>query len=187
MLNVCPTLVRHLTHFNHRGILKHCPDTRQFPDVQAMNEAIISRWNAVVRPQDTIYHLGDFGFSHSKLEPLEAIYARLNGHKHLIVGNHDEQNRGTLKLPWESISKLLTLKDNGARAELCHYPLETWKKSHRGALMLHGHCHGTLKRVMAHRFDVGFDVYPTGPVSFGIFVLAAASQVWEPADHHGDM
>lgn len=176
------------THFNHRGILNHCPETRgMFSDVEQMNQALIERWNAVVGPTDFVYHLGDFGFSHSKLPPLQAVYDQLNGLKHLITGNHDEENKDVLKLGWLSVSKLLTLKHDGHRAELCHYPLESWKKAHKGTVMLHGHCHGSLKRVIPHRFDVGVDVHPDGPVSFNQYIEWSAAQAFEASDHHGDM
>jgi calcineurin-like phosphoesterase family protein len=171
------------THFNHVGVIKYC--NRPDADVQAMNARLEEAWNETVGPTDTIYHLGDFGFSHSALEPLAEIFARLNGHKHLVIGNHDERNPKTLKLPWESKQDLITLKENGVRAVACHYPLETWKSAHGGYLMLHGHSHGSLKRKLPHRFDMGCDVWP-GPVALSQLAVLAAEQTYVPTDHHGE-
>lgn len=152
-----------------------------------MNDDMIARWNQAVGPTDTVYHLGDFGFKHrSGGRPLADIFSALRGRKHLIIGNHDEENKDVLKLPWESMSKLITLKDNGVRAELCHYPIESWKKAHKDALMLHGHCHGELKRLTAHRFDVGVDVWRR-PMMLEEFAGIASKQTFEPSDHHGDL
>lgn len=45
------------THFCHdRGFLY---EPRGFTNVEDMNEAIVQRWNSVVAPEDTVYHLGD--------------------------------------------------------------------------------------------------------------------------------
>jgi calcineurin-like phosphoesterase family protein len=50
-----------------------------------MDEAMIQRWNDVVRPSDKVYHLGDVVINRKSLSTL----ARLNGDKVLIRGNHD--------------------------------------------------------------------------------------------------
>lgn len=173
-------------HFNHRGILKHCSPTRPWDTVPAMNAGIIERWNNVVtRERDEVWVLGDFGFHTADGQDLGEIFWKLRGRKSLVVGNHDEKNPTVLKLPWERIERLHTYKgDAGHRAELCHYPLETWKGSWRGAMMLHGHCHGTLQRQLPKRFDVGIDV-EGAPVSWEDLVERAAAQVFVPVDGHG--
>lgn len=71
-------------HFGHRRILEHVP-SRPWLDVEAMNVGLVERWNATVRPGDTVYVLGDMALSPSKLGPV----AGLNGRKVLIAGNHD--------------------------------------------------------------------------------------------------
>jgi len=71
------------THFNHAKIIGYC--NRPFSSVEEMDEAIIDTWNALVKPEDTVYHLGDVGFGKIGLQCI----SRCNGHKHLIRGNHD--------------------------------------------------------------------------------------------------
>lgn len=172
-------------HFNHEGIISLC--NRPYACVEEMNHALEKLWNDTVGPKDTIYLLGDFGFSHSKREPLKDIFARLAGYKHLVVGNHDRKNKEVLKLGWESVNDLLTIKHEGARAEACHYPLQSWNAMGRGAFHVHGHSHGGMVR-MNRRFDVGVDVFTTGPVSFGVLAaLSALSVPMETFDHHGGM
>jgi calcineurin-like phosphoesterase family protein len=174
-----------LTHFNHAGILAFRP---QYKTVREMNDGLIERWNSVVRQKDTIYHLGDFAFSVGAWgDDLDGIFLRLNGHKHLLVGNHDEKNKKVLRLPWESVEMLRSkLKgENGERATLCHYPLESWRGSWNGSLMLHGHCHGNLKRKLPHRFDVGVECFDT-PVRLEALWETAATQKFEATDAHGD-
>lgn len=77
------------THFGHANMLTFVGLTgervRSFACVEEMDEHIVDRWNATVRPQDHIYHLGDVAMRKTGL----AVVKRLNGHKRLVPGNHD--------------------------------------------------------------------------------------------------
>ena len=46
------------SHFHHRRIIEYC--SRPFPSVEEMNQVMIERWNEVVKPDDIVYHCGDF-------------------------------------------------------------------------------------------------------------------------------
>ena len=199
------------THFNHSGIIGYCGRTdprtgEAFRTAGEMNRSLIERWNTVVTCEsDIVWVLGDFGFKENTRdggEDLTVIFHKLRGIKNLVVGNHDEKNKTAMNLPWENavdirdgngklirtiLPHLVTLKDQGRRAELCHYPLTTWKGAHRGALMLHGHSHGSLREKMNHRFDVGVDALGKGgPISFDHLWELAQKQSFQPTDHHGD-
>ena len=56
-----------------------------FSSVEEMDEHMVERWNAVVKPSDHVYHLGDVAMKRPDLK----IVKRLNGHKRLVFGNHD--------------------------------------------------------------------------------------------------
>jgi calcineurin-like phosphoesterase family protein len=71
------------THFSHENIIGYA--ARPFASVEEMDETMVDRWNAVVKPSDHIYHLGDVAMK----KPHLAIIKRLNGKKRLIMGNHD--------------------------------------------------------------------------------------------------
>lgn len=77
------------THFGHANILNFAREDgtklRQFSSVEEMDEHMVDRWNAVVRPQDHVYHLGDVVMK----APGLGIVKRLNGHLRLVRGNHD--------------------------------------------------------------------------------------------------
>jgi len=73
------------THFGHKRIIEL--SNRPFDSVENMNEQLVENWNYFVKPEDTVYHLGDVALG-SFLESL-AYVGRLNGIKHLVVGNHD--------------------------------------------------------------------------------------------------
>lgn len=79
------------THFGHDKIIEYCK--RPFATSEEMNEAMITRWNAVVKSGDDVYHLGDFGCGPkaSKIrrllkgtgldEKLDAVLSQTNGNK----------------------------------------------------------------------------------------------------------
>lgn len=79
------------THFYHKNIIDYCDRPYRtldgHPDVPAMNEDLVKKWNEVVGKDDLVYHLGDFGFG--KTGRLLGIRQALNGRIFLIRGNHD--------------------------------------------------------------------------------------------------
>ena len=76
------------THFNHKSIIEYA--NRPFANVDLMNFNMIQRWNEVVKNDDKIYHLGDFGFGNK--EQITDIVSQLNGKIYLIRGNHCTHN-----------------------------------------------------------------------------------------------
>ena len=80
-------------HFSHGNIIKYC--NRPFKTVEEMNETIISKHNERVKPDDTVFFLGDFIFKGGN-EGGEHRYRifekRLNGKFIFIRGNHDNNN-----------------------------------------------------------------------------------------------
>jgi calcineurin-like phosphoesterase family protein len=49
-----------------------------------MNEMLIRNWNETVQSDDLVYVLGDFTLSR-RIEVIENLVGRLNGHKILIM------------------------------------------------------------------------------------------------------
>jgi calcineurin-like phosphoesterase family protein len=77
------------THFGHKNLLK-IGKGRPFSNIKEHDEALINNWNSVVKPNDIVFHLGDVSLCYNEKE-LAEIFKKLNGHKHIIVGNHDRQ------------------------------------------------------------------------------------------------
>lgn len=177
------------THFGHAAIIGHC--NRPFADVDEMDAALIANINETVAPNDTLYHLGDFAFRHSKFDEYRAGINCRN--IHLIFGNHDREKEGK---KFASAAHGAYLRYNGRRFSLSHYPMASWRNSHHGAIHLHGHCHGTHEEWKeAHMpgalsFDVGVDVRRYKPINADILLsLAAIKAAVCPAfsaDHHNE-
>ena len=77
------------THFGHANSLTFLREDgtklRDFSSVEEMDHTMIQRWNSVVRPEDKVIHLGDVVINKKYLKHFQW----LNGHKKLIMGNHD--------------------------------------------------------------------------------------------------
>jgi calcineurin-like phosphoesterase family protein len=78
------------THFGHKGVCHFTRNDgvtklRPFDTPEEMDEFMVEAWNARVRPNDKVYHLGDVVINRKALP----ILNRLNGDKVLIRGNHD--------------------------------------------------------------------------------------------------
>ena len=160
------------THFFHSRIIQYC--LRPFADATDMNEQLIANWNNVVTPDDVVYHLGDFAFSDE--QGVDRVMRRLNfKHFHFIKGNHDEpfcdwyhsNKDDTYLAPKVSLHpSYLETKIEGHKFTLCHYAMRVWNESHRGALHLYGHSHGTLPDdCNSKSFDVGVDCHDFAPIS----------------------
>lgn len=162
---------------------------RPFESVEEMDEAIIDRWNEIVKRGDVVYHLGDVSFYRDK-ETLK-ILNRLNGQIRLIEGNHDHFNL-EVKQKFHWLKPYYQVKsinghglDKTKRIILCHYPFQVWDKSHIGTCHLFGHCHGRLvtKRSM-RRMDVCVEDNNYYPWSYD--VIRDMMQEREPTGHHPD-
>lgn len=126
------------THFGHSNIInfKRSDDKplRDFATVEAMDEYMVECWNAVVRPQDTIYHLGDVVINRKALPILD----RLNGRKVLIKGNHDIFKLKDYIKYFDDIRAYKVMTKEGI---ICsHIPIHPESLS-RWKLNLHGHLH----------------------------------------------
>lgn len=134
------------THFLHHNIIKYC--NRPFSSAEEMDEVMIKHWNGTVRPEDTVYHLGDVGLTKGA-QKLALIVARLNGKKILTLGNHDNGRNSMLEIGFDMVVDNLEMTYNGWRVRMQHYPAlvkssDHWFNKHRGPdLVLHGHIHNS--------------------------------------------
>lgn len=203
------------THFYHKAIIQYCNrpvildesgevgtlDKYKGSLVEAavaMNELLIRNWNSKVKPDDEVWHLGDFAFcGWTKFIP---ILERLNGRKNWVLGNHDYGlfKKEEVRKHFEFVGdyKRLMIHDSyeGNEGEiqqyhqpiiLCHFPILSWDGMAHGSWHLHGHCHGSLPDTGGLRMDVGVDPMGYFPVSFEELKNKMALRTVVPSgDHH---
>lgn len=155
-------------HYDHRNILKYCQ--RPFANVQEMNDELIRRHNEVVKPGDTVIHIGDFTLG--SLGTALNFMKQLKGTHIFIPGSHDRwmeapeafaavSDLGHVLYP----SHLWTRNFNGGIClSTCHYAGRSWPKSHYNSWLLYGHSHGKLPG-MGKSFDAGVDCHDFYPWS----------------------
>lgn len=152
-------------HFHYAPVLTTA--LRPFSCVEEMNEALIANWNQVVRPEDTVYVVGDLASSGAPIPRAEL--ARLLGHKHLIRGNHDTGWENAVELFdfFETVNDYLELDDGDTHIILCHCPILYTRRGR----MIHGHLHNCraelyeILKHLPHVLNAGVDVTDYRPVT----------------------
>lgn len=134
-------------HFGHNNILKFGRGNT-YTDINEHDSGIINNWNSVVNVKDEVYVLGDVSL-YNDINFIRNKLTALNGHKHLIFGNHDKiklhaqlKNEGI----WESIQeyteKSINFENKKYRLILSHFPILEFNHAFRPtALHLYGHVH----------------------------------------------
>ena len=163
------------SHFNHQNIIKYC--NRPFASVEEMNEALIANWNSVVKPEDTVYVLGDFILGQANT--VEIILSRLNGTVILVRGNHDTR---TKLQEYERLG--IEVKDiayvpyKGRYFICCHFPIASEEfikmviEDNSEVVNLYGHIHEKApKGYVNGTYHVGVDTNNFTPISI--------EQIWK--------
>ena len=129
------------THFGHANMCKYVfpygTKVRPFDNVQEMDEAMVERWNSIVKPEDKVYHLGDVAIPRKSLSILE----KLHGKKILIRGNHDIFKLEDYSKHFKDVRAFHVL--NGCI--FTHAPLHPMSLERFGC-NVHGHTHSNIVR-----------------------------------------
>lgn len=153
-------------HYWHNNVIRYC--SRPHASVEEMNEDMVLKWNTIVRPEDTVYNLGDFSLA---FRAVELYPMRLMGNKILVPGNHDfchsyHKKSRTLEnrekwmqkyrdYGFQILPEQTTLELEGlGTVNLCHHPYagpyelenggdkyEKWRPVDDGKILLCGHVH----------------------------------------------
>lgn len=169
-------------HLGHQNIIRYCD--RPFADVDAMNRALINRWNEVVGDDDVVWVLGDFALG--RIADTLPLAGALRGRKVLLAGNHDRcwHGHGRRVDEWtdryldagfdEIVQGTATMSVAGETVRLCHFPYRgdshgtdrylDHRPADLGDWLLHGHVH---ERWVQHgrMINVGVDARGFRPMS----------------------
>lgn len=131
-------------HFHHANILnfKRSDGTplRKFDSVEQMNDWMVTCHNAVVKPRDKVYFLGDVSMQ-TTIEALE-ILRTMNGEKILIKGNHDLAKPGRYMEHFKDIRGSHQFEG----LILTHIPIHSESLARWGT-NVHGHLHHNVVRL----------------------------------------
>lgn len=168
MSNVFYTSDLHLNHAFVAG-------TRGFDTAEEHDEAIIEGFNREITKRDHLWILGDV-FMGSITDGLEKV-KRLNGTKHLVMGNHDachplnrnghSKQRRYLEV-FETVSLHAEHRIGKEKVLLSHLPYRwggdhkpqerhtQWRLRNEGQWLLHGHVHDAFL-IRDKQINVGVD------------------------------
>lgn len=177
-------------HFGHANIITYCPSRveylglREGATVTDMNEALVRLWNGQVNHDDVVYVIGDMCMG-KVAETLEYV-KRLNGTKHLVLGNHDRPHpictaKAEKREEWKQaytdagfVSQAYGYRQyfDGVLAEVSHFPyygdhteerynadvIGEYVPVEEGLPLVHGHVHD-MWQVRGNMLNVGIDAW----------------------------
>lgn len=171
-------------HFGHDREFIYKP--RGFNSVDEMNEAIVERFNKLVRPGDDLYLLGDLclGDPEKAMEYLN----KLNGRKYIIYGNHDTDRRKSMFWKLDNVANCadaLSFKYGKYHFYLSHYPTITGNLQNENLakmmLNLYGHTHQTSNffHDLPYCYHVGVDSHGCYPVDLDMIIRDMEAKIEE--------
>lgn len=179
-------------HFGHSNIAGPSVSNwssgyRNFNSVDSMNEAIVNSCSHL-KEGDSLYFMGDWAFGgHHNIPKLRKEIKCKN--VYVTLGNHDKNifkysDLFTwIKPVWEG--KILD-----RYFFLHHYAQRIWNLSHRSAIHLYGHSHGTLPDDSNNlSMDVGWDTCLFGHAIHTLYHYDEIIDIMNkkkniPVDHH---
>lgn len=183
-------------HYFHSNIFKYEPVRKEiFKDHKNYISETIKMWNTKVSKYDDVYIVGDLfvGFNQIKKdlnlkvsqdEFAKKILEKLNGNKHLILGNHDRKTKTWYqKVGIETVNNYVILNYKGKKLFLFHYPVcdeycnkkgnEWLKEIQNGVIqekidiVIHGHTHSNkwCQNCKIKHFNVSVEQIDFKPIS----------------------
>lgn len=133
----------HLFHTNMWKLFKLSDGSpaRPFASDADMHDCLLSRHNEIVSTVDHWWNLGDVTMLRSSADKWKFVQLvkQFNGHKRLILGNHDHYNMQTYRdAGFEKIKGSHRIGD----LIFTHYPLHP-ESIGKGCVNVHGHIHTT--------------------------------------------
>ncbi len=123
-------------HLGHANILKYTG--RPFADVADMDACLRRRWLAAARAGELLLCLGDVAMQGALQEATWRMIADASGDNMLIVGNHDLNSRGKLRVSGFDALYSLMIAPGEPMLVLTHMPLS---QAPDGWVNVHGHLH----------------------------------------------
>lgn len=163
------------THLGHANILEYCPWRQTWAkDLIEHDAAIVAEWQAVVKPDDWVLHLGDFALGNK--ERLPKLRRQLPGRIVLVRGNHDRSLANMRAAGFDLVCSAISIDVDGRQWIGRHNPSAfSIREARHATRLLHGHSHGNGYSATIHpsitskAFDCSLDaLHSVGPVPWNI-------------------
>lgn len=164
-------------HFLHKSQAAR----RGFNSVEEHDEFLIDNHNSYVKPDDTVWFLGDLSMER-KVSKIAHLIERMNGIKNWVPGNHDSTHpmkRGFLSELKQSqglfnfVGSHASFRAEGTTILLNHFPYAgmpgsdhtdedryvQWRFPNSGLFLLHGHTHQEELHVSFNSLHVGWEAW----------------------------
>ena len=169
-------------HFGHTNLIKF-PERNQFKTIDEHDEYVIRRLNSVLKPEDTLYILGDVGFRSRGGQTLAQLGQKIRriecARKVLVMGNHDklspieaqtvlgfdEVHRGPMYYEHEEAHGKIILSHEPVREAL----------NNPYVINVHGHIHN-YKLNLDGFYNVNIGMTGFAPIPMGRFVALARNK-----------
>jgi calcineurin-like phosphoesterase family protein len=110
---------------------------RGFASATEQDEFIVAQWNKAVHKRDVTYILGDVTMEKAHYDILD----RLNGRKHVVLGNHDKLAHAAKLMQYvDGVAGMVKYKG----IFLTHCPVHPMEMDYRIKYNIHGHIHEKL-------------------------------------------
>lgn len=120
------------THLGHGRMIEYCDRPEGF------EEDIFSGLN-IIKPEDTLLHLGDFCIRRDEYWHEQFMSRCAAGKKWLLRGNHDKKTTAWyLGHGWDCVATQVVMRLHGKDLAFSHHPLPA---SSEWDLNIHGHLH----------------------------------------------
>lgn len=171
------------THFGHANLLtfrdKEGGYLRHFSSVEEMDEHMVEKWNSTIKPQDHVYHLGDVTM---RPEHIQTV-GRLNGHKRLVLGNHDQPY---MKMYAGYFQKIFSSRrlDN---LLLTHIPIHP-ESIGKAMANVHGHVHNNVPQghYGPRYYNVSVEMLDYTPISLECLKVLIKKQQEQFEEEHAE-
>lgn len=154
-------------HILHKNAIKYCD--RPFRDLNHMHKVILDNFNDTLKEDDHLWIIGDVAIaSTSELNKVAAFLNKIKGHKHLVIGNHDEGRPHSYvnHVGISTVHTAMWFEHANRKFFMAHDPAVYNIIEHSGAIMLCGHIHNLFKHLFPGKkvINVGVDVWDFKPI-----------------------
>lgn len=150
-------------HLGHKNIIEY--ENRPFASTDEMDKTIIGNFNNIIKPDDVIYHIGDYCIG----KP-DRYLEKFTGNWFFLWGNHDKA--------FSYIPYSISLKYAGRLIVMCHFPEFFRENPPPADLYLTAHSHSRFKSAIINNLqkptpliNVGIDNYGYKPVDVNSLLI----------------